>query len=274
MAGLLRLSSAQPAGQPTTISWRLGAIEVTVVLASVTALFGTFAVAQLVTLSGGGRRVIETAGLTYAEYARSGFFQLLWVAGITLCLLLAVRAATDLTAVRARRRFLLLSELVVMLTLLIVVVAFRRMHLYERVFGLTMLRLYVELFTMWIGAVFVLLGLSLAGVWARRAWLIPAAVAAGLLLLLGLNVANPESVVVRHNVAHAERTGSFDPAYLAELSQDAVPTLIGELPRLDETDREEVLRRLCPPEPLRFRGWAAYNVSLDVAYEKLAAACP
>jgi hypothetical protein len=274
MAGLLRLSSAEPAGRPTSISWRLGAIEAIVVLVSVIALFGTFAVAQLVALSGGGRRVIETAGLTYAEYARSGFFQLLWVAGITLCLLLAVRAATDLGAVPARRRFQVLSEIVVVLTLLIVVVAIRRMHLYEQAYGLTMLRLYVELFTIWVGAVFVLLGLALAGLWARRAWLVPGAVAAGLLILVGLNVANPESIVVRHNVAHAERTGRFDPAYLAELSEDAVPTLVGELPRLAETDRAEILRRLCPPELLRFKGWAAYNVSLDVAFEKLASTCP
>jgi hypothetical protein len=191
-----------------------------------------------------------------------------------LCLLLAARAVTDLRAARARRRFLVLSEVVVALTLLIVVVAIRRMHLYEQVFGLTMLRLYVELFTMWIGAVFVMLGLSLAGLWPRRAWLIPAAAAAGLLLLLGLNVANPESIVVRHNVSHAERIGRFDPAYLAELSEDAVPTLLGELPRLSEGDRAEVLMRLCPPKPLQFKGWAAYNVSMDVAYEKLVSACP
>jgi hypothetical protein len=177
-------------------------------------------------------------------------------------------------AVPARRRFLVLSEIVVALTLLIVVVAFRRMVLYEQAYGLTMLRLYVELFTMWIGAVFVMLGLSLAGLWARRAWLLPVAAAAGLLLLLALNVANPESVVVRHNVAHAQRTGRFDPAYLAELSEDAVPTLVEEIPRLDQADRTEVLARLCPPEPLRFTGWAAYNVSLDVAYEKLVSACP
>jgi hypothetical protein len=273
MAGLLRLASAEPAARSRGTSWRLGSLEATIVLGSVVALFATFAGAQLVALSGGGRRVIETAGLTYADYARSGFFQLLWVAGLTLCLLLAVRAATDLGTGGARRRFVALSEIVVVLTLLIVVVAVRRMHLYEQAYGLTMLRLYVELFTLWIGAVFVMLGLSLAGAWARRAWLVPAAVAAALVLLLGLNVANPEAIVVRHNVAHAERTGRFDPAYLAELSEDAVPTLVGELPRLAGTDRAEVLRRLCPPELLRFKGWAAYNVSLDVAYEKLVAAC-
>jgi hypothetical protein len=274
MAGLCRLSSAESAGRPAPVPWRLGPVEATVVLASVIGLFGAFAVAQLVSLSAGGRRVIETAGLTYAEYARSGFFQLLWVAGITLCLLLALRAGTDLRQESTGRRFLLLSEAVVGLTLVIVAVAVWRMHLYQRVFGLTMLRLYVEVFSYWIGVVFVLLGGSLAGLWARRAWLLPAAAAAGLVILLGLNVVNPEAVVVRHNVTHAERSGRFDPAYLADLSSDAVPTLLEQLPRLEAADRSSVLSALCPPEPLRFRGWAAYNVSLDVAFEKLVEACP
>jgi hypothetical protein len=60
------------------------------------ALFGAFAAAQLVVLAGGGRHVIETAGLTYAQYARSGFFQLLAVAVITLLILMSVRAVADL----------------------------------------------------------------------------------------------------------------------------------------------------------------------------------
>ena len=43
---------------------------------------------------GGDGRVQSTTGLTYAEYARSGFFQLLWAAGITLVVLLGIRALT------------------------------------------------------------------------------------------------------------------------------------------------------------------------------------
>ena len=57
-------------------------------------------------------------------------------------------------------------------------------------------------------------------------------VAAGLVALLALNVANPEALVVRHNVAFAERTGRFDPLYLTDLSDDAVPALVDALPRL------------------------------------------
>ena len=92
---------------------------------------------------------------------------------------------------------------------------------------------------------FVLLAVDLAGVGRGRAWLPSAAVAAGLVALLALNVANPEAMVVRHNVAFAERSGRFDPDYLTDLSDDAVPALVDALPRLDPEARRVVLDRVC-----------------------------
>jgi len=90
-------------------------------------LFLGFAVAQLVALSEGGRRVIQTAGLTHAEYARTGLFQLLAVAAITLAIVLSLRAALDQPDPRIRRRFAVLAEVTVVLTLVVVFVAVRRL---------------------------------------------------------------------------------------------------------------------------------------------------
>jgi len=119
-------------------------VEATIVLASVIVLFAGFAVTQVVALVGGGRHVVETAGLTYADYARSGFFQLVAVAAIALAVLLTVDAFTGSPTGRARRRLVLLSEVVIGLTLVVVVSALRRLDLYESAYGLTMLRLYAR----------------------------------------------------------------------------------------------------------------------------------
>ncbi len=269
MAGLLRLASAAPAPALPRVGLRLGRTEATIVLASVVALFAAFAVAQLVAASEGGRHVIETAGLTYAEYARTGFFQLLAVAAITLAVLLGLRGATDLSEPAARRRFTVLAEAAVALTLVIVVVAVARLGLYEDAFGLTMLRLYSKVFAVWIGVVFVLLALDLAGLGRRRTWLPSTAVAAGLVALFALNVVNPEAVVVRHNVAFAERSGRFDPVYLTDLSDDAVPALVDALPRLDPEARRMVLARVCTMgsagQPAR--SWWSFNGARDAAVE-------
>ncbi|HSH60693.1 MAG TPA: DUF4173 domain-containing protein, partial [Acidimicrobiales bacterium] len=274
MAGLLRLCSAAPLAEVRTRKLRLGRAETLTVLVCLDALYATFAAAQLVALSSGGRRIIETAGLTYADYARNGFFQLLAVAGLTLAILpplvtMSSKADSEIGVedrVRSRRALVMLAEAAIALTLVIVVVALRRLSLYEQAFGLTMLRLYSSLLAAWIGTAFILLGIRMAGVGVRRSWLVPAAVALGLVGLLGLNVVNPEAVVVRHNVAHAERKGGFDADYATRLSTDAIPTLVASLPRLQEGDRERVLAGLCSRRP-RSAGWLSFNGGVDAAVE-------
>jgi hypothetical protein len=261
MAGLLRLTSAERPPAVPALPFRLGHVETTVILGSLVALFAAFAVAQLVVISGGGRHVIETAGLTYAEYARTGFFQLLAVAGITLVALVGLRAVTDLTDPGHRGRFTVLAEAAIVLTLVIVAVALRRLGIYQDAYGLTMLRLYSSVFAVWIGVVLVLAGCGLAGVAAGRAWLFGAAMVAGLALLLGLNIVNPEAMVVRHNVDRAVKTQKVDPGYLAELSDDAVPALVRALPRLPEPARSEVLGAVCGDVQEPADGWAAANAS-------------
>ncbi|HEX7277587.1 MAG TPA: DUF4173 domain-containing protein [Acidimicrobiales bacterium] len=275
MAGLLRLASAAPAPSLGRIGYRLGRTEATIVLGSVVALFAAFAVAQVIGASEGGKHVIETAGLTYAEYARTGFFQLLAVASITLAVLLGLRAATDLTDAAARRRFTVLAEAAVALTLVIVIVAVVRLGLYEDAFGLTMLRLFSKVFAVWIGVVFVLLAANLAGLGRTRAWLPSTAVGAGLLALFALNVVNPEAVVVRHNVAFAEQSGRFDPEYLTDLSDDAVPALVDALPRLDPEARRTVLERVCTMGSAgqSGRSWWGFNFARDAAIEARNSVC-
>ncbi|MDQ3679508.1 MAG: DUF4173 domain-containing protein [Actinomycetota bacterium] len=295
MAGLLRLSSAAPLGHAAPRPARLGRAETLTVLACLDGLYTAFAVAQLVALSSGGKRVIETAGLTYADYARNGFFQLLAVAGLTLAVLLALATSrpgvgsdfegqngnrsgwpTPVAPAAFRRAFVVLAEVAIGLTLVIVVVALRRLHLYEQAFGLTMLRLYSSVFATWIAAAFVLLGLVVAGFGRGRSWFVPAAATLGLAGVLTLNAVNPEALVVRHNVTHAERTGRFDADYAARLSADAVPALTAALPRLDHLDPDtmaRVLADLCAPRP-RVRGWLSYNASFDAAVEARNRVCP
>jgi hypothetical protein len=272
MAGFLRAASGSPIGR-LPASPRLGRTEALVVLGSMNALFLAFAAAQLVALSEGGRRVIQTAGLTYAEYARRVFFQLLAVAAITLATLLILRALVDQEDAATRWGFTMLAELTAALAIVIVFVSVRRLGLYADVFGLTMLRLYCTIFACWIGAVFLSFGLVLAGAGRGRSWWPSAAIGAGLAGLLWLNIVNPEAVVVRHNVAFAAETGRFDPAYVSGLSDDAIPAVVHSLSNLDPGVRRLVLSRLCPSGPIQRTGWAAYNVARDRAFESLAAAC-
>ena len=305
-AALVRLALAkQPVRPEVDFRW-LSASGAVTVLVAIDALFAAFAAAQLVALSEGGRKVIETAGLTWAEYARSGFFQLLTVASLTVVVVLTLRGWAKADG-RTGRLVTWLGVLTVGLTMTLVVVAFRRLDLYIDTFGLTMLRLFSSLFTVWVGVVLALLAAAL--VWpalsaARRtnpvreepevvrrrgqdapprAWFGPVAAAAGLALLLALNVVNPEALVVRHNVQAADRpdpegtraVDTFDPEYATRLSDDAIPTVVASLPSLSAEAQTEALVRIgCDDPPLSHSGWAAWNWSRAEAERARDRVCP
>ncbi len=225
-AGLLRLAAAKPLSRVDGPAWRLGSIEGLVVLAVLDAVFAAFAVAQAIAAAGAAGDALRSAGVTYADYARSGFFELLWVAGITAVVLILLSRITNLTERTTKRAFQVLSLVAIGLTLLIVLVAFQRLRLYEEAYGFTMLRLYSHIFAVWIGLIFLLLAADFASLFRRRRWFVGAVSVSAMAVLMALNVINPEAIVVSLNVDRAQATHKIDAQYLATLSNDATPTLL------------------------------------------------
>lgn len=245
-AALLRNASAEAIDDRALLaSARLGTTEALTALTAVVALFAAYVATQLVVWGGGANHILDTAGLTYAEHARSGFFQLLAVSVITLVTLLTISEAANVTGGRERRWFRLLAETAVLLTLAIVSVALRRLSLYEDAYGLTALRLFSTAFAWWVGLLFVLLGIAMLRLKTERRWFPAAAGITGLALLFALNVANPDAIIVRRNVDHAIASGRFDAGYLASLSDDATPAIEDNLGRLPTYERQQLLLELC-----------------------------
>src|SRR5207249_11136508 len=81
---------SSPAGAQPASRFALGAVEVGVVLGLLDALFLGFVCVQVRYLFGGAAWVTATGGLTYAEYARRGFFELSWATALALPLLLTL----------------------------------------------------------------------------------------------------------------------------------------------------------------------------------------
>jgi two-component system sensor histidine kinase BaeS len=154
-----------------------------------------------------------------------------------------------------------------------VVVAVRRLHLYEQAYGLTLQRLFASVFALWVGGVFVLLAVSLAGVHRQRRWLVSAAISFGLVCVVALNIVNPERLVVDRNIDHYEQTGKLDVDHLAGLSDDAVPALAGALPGLDPATRAAVEERMCAPGGSSPRDWLGRSRSTDLADRARADVC-
>ncbi len=272
-AGLLRLAAAEPVARVDGPVWRLGSTEGLVVLAVLDAVFVAFALAQVFAAMGAAGAALRSAGVTYADYARSGFFQLLWVSGITLVTLVMFSRITGFSGKKDKRAFVVLSEAAIALTLLIVVVAFGRLSLYEQAYGFTMLRLYSHIFAGWIAVVFVLLAADLAGLFRRRRWFVGLTAATALVILLALNFANPEAVVVALNTSHAQSTHMIDGSYLAQLSSDATPALLSSRSALEPALRRQVEAAACEGPRVYTAGLAAFNRADSEAVAARRASC-
>lgn len=227
---------------------------------------------QVLAILGGDDHIRRTTGLTYAEYARSGFFQLLAVSVLTLVVLGLTRYGVG-TGLRLRRSVVAGSEAVVFLTLGIVTVAFRRMSLYENAYGFTMRRLLPHIVIVVLGMVFVLLAVAYGNDLrlslrdpgtsselthpTARTWVIPTALATVVVALLGVNLINPEAIVARSQLERSLAGEDSARAEILGLGSDAVPTVLSWLkdhPTSQATDgsslRDAIQRWACPdPQP-------------------------
>ncbi len=200
----------------------LGFIETGTILVLVNMLFTAFVAIQFTYLFGGAANVTE-AGYTFADYARRGFFELLTVAILTMLLVLGLNWLTRRESKGQIRLFNGLGSVLVGLVLVMLVSAWRRMALYEAAFGYTELRLIVYVSMGWLGLTLVWFLLTL--------WLRPERFAIGALLavigfVVTLNLINPDLFIARQNLDRYVQSGDLDAAYLATLSDDAVPQLI------------------------------------------------
>ena len=246
----------------------LGYVEAVTVLASVNGMLLLFGWIQFTYLFG-GEAALASEGITYAEYARRGFLELVVVAVVSLLLILALYRVTRFETPGQERRFGVLTTLMIVLVLVLLASAFQRLRLYEAAYGYSRLRLYAHVFIVWLGALLVWLPLVR---WMRRlrpAWPLSfgfGVLAAALLFAASLDVLKPDAFIARKNIERFERTGKLDVRYLTWLSDDAVPALADVLPRLEGRDRavllEELRRRRDRLERRReVTGWSSFHLS-------------
>ena len=227
----------------------MAALELTIILGSLAALFAAFVGTQIAVAIGGVDHVLETEGLTQAEHARSGFFQLLWVAALALGLLGALRALRALKDEGGRDPFRPLALTVLALTLVITAISAQRLLLYVGSFDFTPLRFWALAATGWVGVVIVAYMASVAGVRSGRSWFPAFMLLSAGAFVFGMNVVNPDGFVARYNLEH-QSAASVDVAAIARLSDDAVLASINGLPTLPTEERIEFAELLCARQDL------------------------
>ncbi|GGX62753.1 DUF4153 domain-containing protein [Saccharospirillum salsuginis] len=210
---------------------RIGRDETLIVLGSLALLFGGFVVLQLSYLFGGYEAIQGVSGLTVANYARRGFFELVVIAGLTLGVLLVARAVTS-----SQRLYQWLALVLVGLVLVMLISAVQRFVLYIDAFGLSLDRLTVLAILLWLALTLVIFATTVLR--GQFSWFASGSTLAGIAVVLLLALMNPAAWVARVNMDRAiDHQQSLDTDYLVSLGADAVPTVLDRLDQLPQADR-------------------------------------
>jgi hypothetical protein len=185
-------------------------------------------------LFGGAAYLLETAGLTRAEYARDGFFQMIAAAAIVLGTLAVADWLMGVEESPGRRRFRAAGTVLVGQVVAILGSAAVRVWLYVSEFGLSTDRALAFAAMCWVLAT--LVAFAVTTLRGRSLRFAPALLGVTVAWVAALNVINLEAMVVRVNIARAEAGAPFDWMYHARLSADALPALRAHAPRLAAAD--------------------------------------
>lgn len=226
-AGLLHLSfiATPNSASPYLAANRLhlNAIQVLVVLSSLTLLFLSYLIVQSTYFFGSHRLVVTTPGMTFSSYAVRGFWELIWVAvGSAMCISGAywsVRKAPH----TLRRGVKWLGLILLGLNAILLASAAHRMSLYVEAYQLSPRRFYASTQLLY---VLLLLGVLASRLYRNRLGrFIWDAIRLALGFILLLNVISPNNLVAGYNLRERALSATSDPM-LFTLGKDVVPYLI------------------------------------------------
>jgi hypothetical protein len=280
IAWLVSVTTSQQKLEPkqfvTASKHRTAQVEAKVTLATLSIVLVGYVASLVVAALAGSAYVERRAGLTYSDYARSGFFQLVAVVMIIVATLLFFRPAITNGAARLR----LLTLVTATGTIAMAAVAVERLQTYRSVFGLTMLRFGTTVFATWLGVVVFLVAVALIRPRFYRHLGVAVVLSTYAAVTVG-NWANPEAMIAQENITRIEwstgttraSTGAeFDLNYVAELSDDAVPALVIGLKSLPPERASSLINRLCSVPQTLDGGWS-WNRSRARAYEARRVLC-
>lgn len=194
-------------------------IETSTVLVLLNGLFLLFLSVQASYLFGASSQ----SGVTIAQHARRGFFELVVVAALVAITVL-ITSWTGHPDDGSSRPVHWLSVTLIGLTSLVLASAVNRMMTYWAAFGLTELRFYTTVFMIWIAVVLAALTIALFRRETQR--FVSVTIWSGVVLSLALTLVNPDGLITQTNLS---RDAETDQAYLGGLSIDRIPAVVAHL---------------------------------------------
>lgn len=182
------------------------------------AVYIIFCVIQIVAFCNTGGNMLPE-GYTYAKYARTGFFQLLAVCIINVCMVIACRLKFSMNGILRK-----LLTVISACTYVMVASSAVRMILYIQNYNLTFLRIFVLWALLVIAVVMVFV---IWFIYDSEIKLFEYALMTVTVLFIIFAFMRPDNIIAKYNIDHFENDEKWDIYYLTkELSMDAANTII------------------------------------------------
>jgi len=217
----------------------LGFTEASIVLGSVAFLFLIFVIIQFQYFFG-GQSNIGIAGYTYSQYARRGFSELVTVAFFSLLLIMGLATITKREKELEQKIYSWLSVAIVLQVLVILTSAYQRLTLAIDWHGFSRIRLYPQVFLIWVGILFVVI--VFLEIFHQEKYFAFAFVLASLGFAISLTLVNVDSAIVKRNIFRVSQGKNLNVGHLASLSTDAIPSLVEayQTQGISDTTREGI----------------------------------
>lgn len=240
-------------------------IIVTTVLILINTIYIFFVTIQFKYLFGG----VSYSNLTYAQYARRGFFELILVTLINLCILLCDINFTQTANKISNCLIKILNSVLIGCTIVMLYSAHFRMSLYEKAYGYTYLRVLTQAFMVFILA---LLVTAIFKVYRKDIKLVKVYIIFTIIFYVAINYLNIDSVISEKNISlYSKGIKKIDVQYLDSLSYDSVPALVKLINSRDRKVAFEAENYLYlkKRELLKSSPWQSFNISKNTAKEIL-----
>ena len=201
--------------------------------------------------------------ITYAEYARQGFFQLMVVSLINLCVILYTKKYDNKND---NKKIKALSILLVFLTFIIIISSFIRMYLYEQEFGYTLLRLlvYISLFTETICLIPTIIYIIKDKFNIVKSYMIII-----ITVYVIINYINIDKVIAIRNIDRYQKKNDIDIYYLMNNHADNIPELVDFLEEVKDKDAKKLLKKYLQKRDFETKDFREWNLAKYQARESI-----
>ena len=197
----------------------------------------------------------QVGNINYAEYARSGFFQLMFISIINLVIVLLSKYSKE-----DNKYNKIQSICMVFLTLIIIISSFLRMYMYEIAYGYTLLRLlvYVSLFTEVILLIPTVMYIINTKVNIFKYYLIII-----ITIYTIVSLSPIDYIIAKRNINKYYKDGKIDLLYLENYSSDNVELLIELYNHLEDKNKKESIEEYFNNAEYywNIKGFQDYNIS-------------